>query len=162
MSYDAFLSLCQPYFASAGGMIDQVFQSRIGDGMVRCYLVRDRVAGFGEQLVNMLHPAAPGAPPNDVPLPGPRHYFPPTRADFQPLKDKLERQWLGELCTILGIDRSQLPVIWDADFMYGPRDADGRDTYVLCEINICSVYPFPEDALVPLATETLARVRGAC
>ena len=46
--------------------------------------------------------------------------------------------------------------------MYGPRDANGRDTYVLYEINICSVYPFPEDALVPLATETLARVRGAC
>ena len=160
ISCDAFLTLCQPYFAGAGGMIDQAFQSRIGDGMVRCYLVRDRVAGFGEQLVNMLSPAAPGASPNDV-LPGPRYYFPPTRVDFQPLKGKLEREWLGELCAVLDIDRSQLPVIWDADFMYGPRDADGRDTYVLCEINISSVYPFPEDALVPLATETLARMPNA-
>ena len=161
MSLDAFLTLCQPYFAGAGGMIDQAFQSRIGDGMVRCYLVRDRVAGFGEQLVNMLHPAAPGAPTNDVTLPGPRHYFPPTRADFQQLKDKLEGKWLGELCVTLDIDQSQLPVIWDADFMYGPRDADGRDTYVLCEINVSSVYPFPADALAPLAEETLVRMRGA-
>ena len=67
---------------------------------------------------------------------------------------------MGELCVTLDIDQSQLPVIWDADFMYGPRDADGRDTYVLCEINISSVYPFPEDALGPLATETLSRLRS--
>ncbi len=156
-----FLSQCQPYFAGAGGMIDQAYQSRISDGMVRCYLVGDRVAGFGEQLVNMLVPPRPGGSPNDAPLPGPRHYFPPTRPDFQPLKDKLEREWLGELCALLDLERSQLPVIWDADFMYGPKDAEGRETFVLCEINVSSVYPFPDDALVPLAAETLARCSHA-
>ena len=39
--------------------------------------------------------------------------------------------------------RDELPVLWDADFMYGPRTAAGEDTYVLCEINCSSVIPFP-------------------
>jgi len=160
VSLGAFLSRCQPYFAQAGGMIDQAYQSRLPDGMVRCYVVRDRVAGFGEQRVNALHPATPGALPGDAPQPGPRHYFPPTRSDFQGLKTKLERQWLEELCRLVGLEKSRLPVIWDADFLYGPKDADGADTFVLCEINVSSVYPFPQDALVPLAAETLARIKG--
>ena len=127
--------------------------------MVRCYMVRDRVAGFGEQLVNALYPAATGAPPNEAPQPGPRLYYPPTRPDFQPLKDLLEREWLRELCRILELDQERLPVIWDADFLYGPQDASGADTYVLCEINVSSVYPFPDSALPILAAETLAQIK---
>lgn len=121
MSLSSLLCQCKPYFSGEGGMIDQAYQSRLTDGMVRCYLVRDRVAGFGEQLVNMLYPAAPGASSTDAPQPGPRHYFPPSRPDFQRLKDKLEREWVGELCKLLNLDRSELPVIWDADFLYGTQ-----------------------------------------
>ena len=29
---------------------------------------------------------------------------------------------------------------------YGPRTAAGEDTYVLCEINVSSVFPIPDDA----------------
>ena len=139
-------------------MIDQIYQRRLPEGMVRCYLVRDRVAGFGEQLVNALYPAEPGAAANSAPQPGPRLYYPPTRADFQRLKDKLEREWLDQLCGIVGVEKAQLPILWDADFLYGEKDADGADTYVLCEINVSSVYPFPDDALGPLAAETLAQL----
>jgi hypothetical protein len=39
----------------------------------------------------------------------------------------------------LEIDVASLPIIWDADFLYGPRSASGKDTYVLCEINVSSV-----------------------
>lgn len=159
VTLDSFLLLCQPYFTATGGMIDQPYQPRLTDGMVRCYIVGDRVAGFGEQLVNALYPAAPGASAGDAPQPGSRLYYPPMRPDFQRLKDKLEREWLGELCGLVGIERSQLPILWDADFLYGAKDADGFDTHVLCEINVSSVYPFPDDALVPLATETLSRIR---
>jgi hypothetical protein len=42
--------------------------------------------------------------------------------------------------------------------MYGEKDANGADTYVLCEINVSSVYPFPDDALQPLAAETLVQI----
>jgi len=122
--------------------------------------VRDRVAGFGEQLVNALYPAAAGAPPADAPQPGPRLYYPPTRPDFQKLKNRFESEWLPEMCRVLSIDPADLPVIWDADFMYGSKDAAGEDTYVLCEINISSVHPFPDDALGPLAEETLRRLRA--
>jgi hypothetical protein len=159
MPLAAFITQCVPYFSRGHGMIDQIYQRRLPDGMVRCYLVRDRVAGFGEQLVNALYPAEPGAASGSAPEPGPRLYYPPTRADFQPLKVKLEQQWLGQLCEIVGVDKAQLPILWDADFLYGEKGVDGADTYVLCEINVSSVYPFPDDALGPLAAETLAQLK---
>ena len=158
MTLAAFLDRCAPYFSSMGGMIDQAYQTRLTDGMIRCYLVRDRVAGFGEQLVNALYPAAPGAEPRDAPLPGPRLYYPPARPDFQSLKAMLEDKWLDQLCRIVGVAKEELPILWDADFLYGPKDAAGADTYVLCEINVSSVYPFPDDALAPLAAETRAQL----
>jgi hypothetical protein len=159
MSLAAFFAQCEPYFARGDAMIDQVYQRRLADGMVRCYLVRDRVAGFGEQLINALYPAEPGAALNSAPQPGPRLYYPPTRADFQRLKDRLEREWLEQLCRTVGLKKAQLPMLWDADFLYGEKDADGADTYILCEINVSSVYPFPDDALSPLVAETLAELQ---
>jgi hypothetical protein len=78
--------------------------------------------------------------------------------DFQRLKDKLEREWLDQLCGIVGLEKAQLPILWDADFLYGARDADGADTYILCEINVSSVYPYPDDALGPLAAATLQQL----
>ena len=159
MSLAAFIAQCEPYFERGAGMIDQVYQRRLPEGMVRCYLVRDRVAGFGEQLVNALYPAHPGASADSAPEPGPRLYYPPTRADFQQLKDKLEQEWLGQLCGMVGVEKARLPVLWDADFLYGEKGPDGADTYVLCEINVSSVYPFPDDALGPLAAETLAQIQ---
>jgi len=160
MPFDKFLRKCAPYFAGDGRMIDQAYQPRLTDGMVRCYLVGDRVAGFGEQQVNALYPALPGADPRTAPPPGPRLYYPPTRPDFQPLKACLETEWVAEMCRTLALDPARLPIIWDADFFYGPKDAAGADTYVLCEINVSSVYPFPDDALVPIAAAVRARLSG--
>ncbi|HEY5719508.1 MAG TPA: Cj0069 family protein, partial [Gammaproteobacteria bacterium] len=45
--FEEFLALCAPYFAASGGMVDQAWQPRLVEGTVRCYLVHDRVAGFG-------------------------------------------------------------------------------------------------------------------
>jgi hypothetical protein len=160
MPFDGFISICQSYFTATVGMIDQPYQPRLTDGIIRCYIVGDRVAGFGEQLVNALYPGVPGASEVDAPQPGPRLYYPPTRPDFQFLKDKLECQWIGELCGLVDIDRTELPILWDADFLYGPKDAAGLDTHVLCEINVSSVYPFPDDALVPMAAETFSRIKA--
>jgi len=161
ISLDEFVSRCRLYFAAASGMIDQPYQARLREGMVRCYVVGDRVAGFGEQLVNALYPAPAGASPADALQPGPRLYFPPTRPDFQRLKEKLEREWIPELCRTVALDGSCLPVLWDADFMYGAKDAEGADSYVLCEINVSSVYPFPPSALEPLVAATMARIGGS-
>jgi uncharacterized protein DUF6815 len=39
--------------------------------------------------------------------------------------------------------RSDLPMIWDADFMLGQPGADRTDSYVLGEINVSSVSRSP-------------------
>jgi hypothetical protein len=49
-------------------------------------------------------------------------------------------------------------MIWDADFMLGPPGANGTDSYVLGEINVSSVYPFPSDAPAAIARYTLDRL----
>ena len=143
------------YFDATGRVIDQVFQPRLAEGMVRCYLVQDEVVGFGEQLINALHPISPGAAPE---APGPRLYYPPSRADFQGLKTQLETEWLPQLQRQLGLGTQTLPAIWDADFLYGPKTASGADTFVLCEINVSSVSPFPDEALDPLSQHVRLRL----
>jgi hypothetical protein len=145
-------------FVDDGALIDQVYQPRLTEGMIRCYLTRDRVVGFGEQLVNALYPAPPVIRREDAPQPGPRLYYPATRSDLQPLKSILETSWVPALCTSQRLDLDDLPVIWDADFIHGPARGDGAVDYVLCEINISSVYPFPDEALQPLAEEVLRRL----
>jgi hypothetical protein len=160
-SLDAFLAQCEAYFAGSGRIIDQAYQERLTEGMVRCYLVQDRVAGFGHQAINALYPAPPGAPASDAPAPGPRLYHPPTAPDFQPIKRKMEGEWLPALCQTLDVAPESLPMIWDADFLFGPKTASGEDTYVLCEINVSAVYPFPEAALEPLARATKERLSVA-
>jgi len=159
-TWDEVFALLDPYFADGGKLIDQPYQERLREGMIRCYLVCDRVEGFGFQQINALHPAPDGAPPEEAPQPGPRHYFPPARPDFQPLRRRLEEEWLPRLLERVEMDRTELPVIWDADFLFGPKDADGADTWVLSEINVSSVYPFPDEALAPLAREMRARLEG--
>jgi hypothetical protein len=161
MALDEFIRSCQPYFESTGRMIDQPYQDRLPDGMIRCYFVHDKVAGFGHQAINALHPAPPGAPATDAPRLSPRLYHPPTKPEFQALKQKLETEWLPEMQQLLGIPADSLPVIWDADFLLGPRDASGADTYVLCEINVSSVFPFPDSALAPLAEAVASRFTNA-
>lgn len=153
----AFIDRCTPYFAREGRMIDQAWQPRLTEGMVRCYLVHDRVEGFGLQAINALYPAPPGGPAGAFPATTPRLYYPPDLPQCQALKRKLEDEWLSALKDLLRIKTHQLPILWDCDFMLGPKDANGEDTHVLCEINVSSVSPFPQWALEPLARATLAR-----
>jgi hypothetical protein len=144
MTLEAFCARCAPYFAGQGRMIDQAYQERLPEGMVRCYLVHDTIAGFGHQAINALFPAPPGAPPGKAPQPGPRLYHPPTESAFQALKRKVEQEWVPEMQQLLDIPKARLPVLWDCDFLLGPRRPSGEDTYVLCEINVSSVAPYPE------------------
>jgi hypothetical protein len=59
---------------------------------------------------------------------------------------------------LLDIPRRDLPMIWDADFMLGP--ADGAETYVLGEINVCSVFPIPDEAPAVIARQVADRLRS--
>ena len=61
----------------------------------------------------------------------------------------------------MGIDKYSLPAIWDADFLLGPLDANGADTYVLCEINASSCFAIPDEAPAAIArtvTDRLHRI----
>jgi hypothetical protein len=154
MPIEEFFAICEPYLADWGRVIDQAYQERLTDGMVRCYLVGNRVAGFGRQEINALFPAPEGASADEALQPGPRLYHPSTKPEFQGIRHRMETEWLPEMLRSLSMDAQELPLLWDADFFFGPKDASGEDTFVLGEINVSSVYPFPDDALVPLA-ETL-------
>jgi hypothetical protein len=61
---------------------------------------------------------------------------------------------------LLDLHTHALPVLWDADFLLGPKDATGADTYVLCEINVSAVWPFPTQASRNIAEAALARVQA--
>jgi len=161
LALGVFLKHCEPYFAGEGRMIDQAYQPRLPEGIVRCYLVVDKVAGFGHQAVNALCPASPGTPASEAPQPGPRLYHPPTMPEFQRLKHILEEEWIPAMQRKLDLDTAALPLLWDCDFLLGPRNDQGEDTYVLCEINASSIAPFPESAAPYVARATMERIQSA-
>ena len=149
----------RPYFANGGSMIDQPYQSRLGEGMVRCYVVGDRVAGFGRQFVTALLPPPTGT--IESPAPPPRVYFGPDEPPFQALRRRLESHGIAEMQRLCDVGADSLPAIWDADFLLGPKTLAGEDTYVLCEINVSSVFPFPDEATDPLAEFAVISARRA-
>jgi hypothetical protein len=153
----ALLARLAPYFepANGGHMIDQAWQARVVEGMVRAYLVEDRVEGFGHQSVNALYPAKPGEP---APPSGPRLYHAADLPQFQFLKQRLETEWVELLRARVGLAREQLPFLWDCDFMFGEPLVDASEHYVLCEINVSSVAPFPDSAIQPLVLAVQRRL----
>jgi hypothetical protein len=159
MTIDAFSRRCEPYFESGGGMLDQEYQTRLTEGMVRCYLVHGRVEGFGLQAINALYPPPPGASVEAAPRSTKRVYYPSTLPGYQSLKQQLEEEWVPAVQRRFGIDAHALPVLWDCDFLLGPKTASGADTYVLCEINASSVSPFPDSAIVPVARAAMEGAR---
>jgi hypothetical protein len=143
-------------FGGGGCVVDQPYQDRLGEGMIRCYMTHDRVVGFGHQFVTALIDPPEGSV--EVPPPPPRLYYGPDKAEFQVVKGKLESGWIADLQERVGIETHSLPVIWDADFLLGPPSATGEDTYVLCEINVSSVFPMPDEAFAPLAAAAVEAV----
>jgi hypothetical protein len=153
---DTILMRLAPYFEDGGHMIDQAWQPRLIEGMVRAYLVGDRVAGFGHQAVNALYPAIEGG---TVPLAGPRHYSSSDDPRFQGLRQRLEQGWIRMLCDSTGLTIDQLPLLWDADFLLGESDGI-EERYVLCEVNVSSVSPFPPSAIDSLVEAIHSKAAG--
>jgi hypothetical protein len=165
------MARCEEAFAAdqgAGLLIDQAFCPRIDRGIIRSYLVKDRVVGFARQYPKGLSPAersdaSPGSPgpANDtiMGLPSPKTMYPPHEPAFADLRNKIEGDWVPSMQHLLDIDTAALPALWDADFLYGPETPDGNDTYILCEINASSVIPFPPEAPAAVALAALVAVR---
>lgn len=152
----SFMRRCEAYFAWSGCLVDQAFADRLADGMLRCYFCGGQVVGFCRQWPKGLLDDDPhhGAPLASV-MEG------PDVPAYQPLLATAETQWVPQMTGILGLDPHDLPVIWDADFLYGPKTATGDDTYILCEINVSAVWPFPPMAAPTVATAALDRTQTA-
>ena len=155
MHLNEFAGRCATYFENGGLMVEQPFQERIAEGMIRVYLTHDEVVGFAHQYPAGLRPASAGEPP-----PGKQFELPDTDR-FRHLRERIEREWVPELRRRLELDRASLPVIWDIDFLYGPKTNAGEEHYVLCEINASSTFAFPEHAMPRVAEAALARIAAS-
>ncbi|MCS3760710.1 Cj0069 family protein [Bradyrhizobium centrosematis] len=153
LTLDDFVRRCAEYFEN-GSVVDQPFQPRLSEGVVRCYMAGDRCAGFGHHKVKALvdSPAARSGA-------GPRLYTSNADPRFQRLRRLMEEEWTPQLTSLLDIARADLPMIWDADFMLGPVLPDGSDTYVLGEINVSSVHPYPDEAPAEIAKRVADRLQ---
>jgi len=140
----------------SGCLVDQPFQERLEDGMIRCYFVHDEVVGFCRQWPRAL------MSPSSLAIPAAASAYEGSEAPaYASLKRLAESEWVPRMKELLGLDTPSLPAIWDADFFYGPKDQFGNDTFVLCEINVSAVWPFPEQAVEKLARAAVTRVAEA-
>jgi hypothetical protein len=155
MPLDAFLDQCEPYFTDTGLMVEQPYQPRLREGKIRAYLTHDRVVGFTHQYPRGLMPPGKDARPTS------KQFEPASTPSYASLRGRLESEWVPEMQRILDLDTHALPVIWDADFLFGPKDTSGRDTFVLCEINVSSTFAFPEFAMPTVARAAIKRIREA-
>jgi len=160
LSLAEFMTRCEAYFTADGCIVDQPFQPRLPDGMIRCYMGTDKVVGFGHQLIKALIPPPPEGPDSPAAQPGPRIMHGPDAEPFQALRRKMEDEWVPQMMEVLGVGRTRLPIIWDADFLYGPRTGSGEDSYVLCEINVSSCFAIPDEAPTAIARLALDHCRA--
>jgi hypothetical protein len=158
MQLDNFMTRCEAYLTPDGCILDQAFQPRLPEGMIRCYMGAGKVVGYGHQFIKALIPPPPEGPDSPEAQPGPRIMHGADAALFQALRVKMETEWVPGMLATLGIDAGSLPIIWDADFLYGPRTASGEDTFVLCEINVSSVFAIPDQAPAAIARLVVARL----
>lgn len=131
--------------ARSGALIDQAFQDNAGAGMVRCYLSLDRVVGFAEQLPRR-------ADANAFGMNSAKAMHAADADTFADLRRSMEVDWVPAMQRTLGLETRRLPALWDADFLYRPAtDVPRRGRFVLCEINVSCVSPFPPDAPAAIA-----------
>jgi hypothetical protein len=154
LQLEEFVRRCEPYFTGTGLMVEQPFQPRLREGMIRAYLTHNRVVGFAHQ-----YPRGLLAPEDAARAPSSTRFELATAPAYGALRERLESEWVPEMQEILRIDTRALPVIWDADFLYGPKTNEGDDTYVLCEINVSSTFAFPEHAMPGVAEAAIRRIQ---
>ncbi|QUD88220.1 Cj0069 family protein [Phenylobacterium montanum] len=144
-----FMARCEAFLAGEGRLVDQAYQSRVGEGLIRCYMTQNRVIGFSEQFPRNLAIGEPDLPSFGMAREKTMHDEAAPR--FQGLRRSMEQDWTPGLQALLGIETRDLPVLWDADFLYGPKTAAGDDSFVLCEINVSCVVPYPLTAVDAIA-----------
>ena len=126
-----FMDRWDHYFTAARSLVDQPFLARVADGMLRVYLVGGAVVGYARQ-----QPAMPSAdtmldPDRILGLPSAKTMYSQETRAFQALRTQLEDHWVPQLCALVGPDGVDLPLLWDADFLYGPPTEAGDDREIV-------------------------------
>ena len=154
LSFDDLYSEFKAFFLNDGLLIDQEWNNNIVNGMARCYLSGEKVAGFGYQEINALYEL------NNKPyLPSKRYYYTENCGLFSDLKEIMENKWVPQLQKILSIAKNNMPVIWDADFFINdPNSKNVAGKYSLCEINVSCVSPFPPSAIKFIVDEVRNKI----
>jgi hypothetical protein len=155
LSWNELFAEFKPYFFNSGLLIEQEWNVHLTNGMVRCYLSGNKVAGFGYQEINALYELN-----NNYFPPSKRYYFTQNCGLFSDLKEILENRWVPQLQKDQSITNEMMPVIWDADFFINQinnNTAVGK--YSLCEINVSSVSPFPPSAIPFIVEEVRNRLQ---
>jgi hypothetical protein len=114
---------------------------------------QDRVVGFSEQAPRNSSPTA------EAPALGMNSSKAMHGADagkFAGLRAAMEIDWTPALKDVLGLRTSELPALWDADFLHRAPGSVAPSPYMLCEINVSSVLPFP-DVSAPAIAATVRR-----
>merc|ERR1711871_1468255 len=126
-----FMKFCQKYLDGENGqLVDQKFLPRIVEGEVRVFMI-------GDKCIELIHkkPAEGGI--SATMKSGAKYVkYSPDHPDFELLMSKL-RADLPKLMKALKLEGQPLPLIWTADFILGPKNADGKDTFFVGEFN-CS------------------------
>jgi len=128
---DDFMTFCEQYIVGENGqLIDQRFLPRIVEGELRVNMIYDTP-------VEIIHkkPAEGGI---SATLASGAKYVSYKTDD--PMFENLMKDFKTDLPTImpvLGMSKEPLPLIWTADFILGPKDDTGKDTYFVGEFN-CS------------------------
>jgi hypothetical protein len=151
---DEFVARCDPYFAGDGLMVEQPYQPRLAEGLIRVYMTHAEVVGFAHQYPRGLLPPAEASTTRTA-----KTFELPSAAAYSDLRNRMESEWVPQMQEILALDTHALPVIWDADFFYGAQTTSGDDTYALCEINASSTFAFPEHAMPAVAEAAIQRMQ---
>lgn len=156
LSPDDFHQEFRKYFDNEGVLLDQEWIPEISNGMVRCYLTGTKVSGFGYQESNALCPH-PEEPESGVRPTSRRFYFSEHCGLFQDLRTMMETKWVPELQKIHSIPDEKMPLLWDADFFIkNVNMRDNEQKYILCEINVSCVSPFPESCIRHIVDKLLS------
>lgn len=138
-----------------GPVIDQPFNDNAVAGMLRAYVSQNRVVGFAEQ-----RPRQEGA--HAFAMNAAKAMHEADAPAFAGLREALEQDWIPGMQRLLDLPTAHLPALWDADFLYR-AGTDTRHRFVLCEINVSCVSPFPErapDAIANAVKRSISHAGG--
>ena len=129
---DEFMTFCEQYIiGEQGQLIDQRFLPRIVEGELRVNMIY-------ETPTEIVHkkPAEGGI---SATLASGAKYisYKPDDPQFKVLMDQFIKKDLPKILPALGLEKEPLPLIWTTDFILGPKDAAGNDSYFVGEFN-CS------------------------